>query len=171
MSPHRRSPDTLSGGRALETFKPYSIARAELIAHQLSRFATQHVHQLAGHHANLPFWLEEAAGAIRLLDQYPARFRALRDAQMRWVRTHGTTLVVYCPICRGGCELGPRPPPRPWRIRSEDLEAARRSVRDAVERLLARLYRARFVSEEEARRHAEDLGVPMESEDFRGDDQ
>ena len=32
--------------------KPYSIARAELVADQIGRFATQHPHQLAGHKAN-----------------------------------------------------------------------------------------------------------------------
>ena len=44
--------------------KPYSIARAELIAEQISRLASQHLHQLAGHNANLEFWVAEGAGAV-----------------------------------------------------------------------------------------------------------
>ena len=70
--------------------KPYSIARAELIADQIGRFATQHLHQLAGHHANLPFWLAEASAAVRTLDEYQLRFRQLRDAQLSWVHEHKT---------------------------------------------------------------------------------
>jgi len=60
----------------------YSIERAALIADQLERLATQNLHQLAGQAANLIFWISEAAHAIRTIDEYPARFRRLREAQV-----------------------------------------------------------------------------------------
>src|SRR5687767_3541418 len=101
--------------------KPYSISRAELLADQIGRFATQHVHQLAGHHANLEFWMAEAVAAIRTIDEYQARFRRLRDAQLSWVQSHNTKVSRYCPFCDGECEFGPQTPMRPHRIPSEDL--------------------------------------------------
>jgi hypothetical protein len=146
--------------------KPYSIARAELIAGQIGRFATQHLHQLAGHHANLAFWLSEAAAAVRTIDEYQHRFRQLRDAQISWVRDHDTKLTRYCPICRGGCEFGPQTPDRPHRIPSEDLEAARNAVRVAVRQFVVRLHHAGFLSETEVRLAADLVGASIEQEDL-----
>ncbi|WP_437609963.1 hypothetical protein WMF20_01285 [Sorangium sp. So ce834] len=151
--------------------KPYSIARAELIAEQVGRFATQHVHQLAGHHANLAFWIAEAAAAVRTIDEYQQRFRQLRDAQVAWVRQHDTKITRYCPVCRGACEFGPQTPDRPHRVPSEDLAAAREAVRNAVRQFLVRLYHAGFVSEAEVRRSADLVGASIEPEDLeRGDE-
>lgn len=93
--------------------KPYSVTRAELIAQQIGRFATQHLHQLAGHHANLAFWISEASSAVSAIDEYNARFQRLRDAQLSWVQSHDTKVSRYCPTCRGGCEFGPQTPERP----------------------------------------------------------
>jgi hypothetical protein len=52
----------------------YSIQRANLIADQLERLATQNTHQLAGQVANLDFWVSEAVAAISTIDDYPVRF-------------------------------------------------------------------------------------------------
>ena len=146
--------------------KPYSIARAELIADQIGRFATQHLHQLAGHHANLAFWLSEAAAAVRTIDEYQLRFRQLRDAQLSWVREHKTKITHFCPICRGRCEFDPQPPDLPYRIPSEDLDAARKAVRVAVRQFVVRLHHAGFISETEVRQAADLVGVSIEQEDL-----
>ena len=146
--------------------KPYSIARAELIAGQIGRFATQHLHQLAGHHANLPFWLGESSAAVRTLDEYQLRFRQLRDAQLSWVREHKTKITTFCPICRGRCEFDPQTPDRPHRIPSEDLDAARKAVRVAVCRFVVRLHQAGFISEAEVRQAAGLVGASIEQEDL-----
>ena len=150
----------------MPTGKPYSIARAELIADQISRFATQHLHQLAGHHANLAFWLSEATAAVGTIDDYQHRFRELRDAQLSWVREHGTKITRFCPVCRGHCEFGPQTPDRPHRIPSEDLEAARNAVRVAVRQFIVRLFHAGFLSETEVRQSADLVGVSIEQEDL-----
>ena len=146
--------------------KPYSIARAELVADQIGRFATQHIHQLAGHHANLAFWMSEAVTALRAIDEYQARFRRLRDAQLSWVQAHDTKVTRYCPMCGGACEFGPQTPPRPHRIPSQDLSAARTAVRSAVRQFLMRLFHAGFLSESDVRREADLVGEPVEAEDF-----
>jgi len=48
----------------------YSIERANLIADQLERLATQNTHQLAGQVANLDFWISETVAAISIIDNY-----------------------------------------------------------------------------------------------------
>ncbi len=148
---------------------PYSIARAELVAEQIGRFATQHVHQLAGHHANLEFWISEAASAVRAIDDYQARFHRLRDAQLAWVQAHDTKIIRYCPICSGSCEFGPQSPERPHRVPSEHLSAARTAVRIAVRKFLVRLLHAGFISESDVRRDADRVGAPVEPEDLELD--
>lgn len=145
---------------------PYSIARAELIASQIGRFATQHLHQLAGHHANLAFWLSEAASALRTIDGYQARFNQLRDAQLSWVREHDTTISQFCPVCRGACEFGPQTPERPNRLPSEELDLARNAVRVAVRQFVVRLYHAGFLTEAEVRQAADLVGTSIEQEDL-----
>lgn len=149
--------------------KPYSIARAELIADQISRFATQHVHQMAGHHANLGFWISEAAEAVRAIDGYEKRFRQLRDAQVSWVEEHGTKTTRYCAFCGGACEFGPQTPERPQRVPAEELSAAREGVRRAVRQWLVRLHRCGLISEGEMRGSADNVGVWIAPEDLEDD--
>ena len=144
----------------------YSIKRAGLIADQLERLATQNVHQLSGQVANLGFWMAEAAGAISALDDYPVRFRLLRDAQVGWVEAHGVTVSGYCAHCGGRCELGPTKPEPPQRTPSENVEAAREGVRRAARRYLLRLYRARFLDEDAVRQACAEIRVGVETEDF-----
>jgi hypothetical protein len=115
----------------------YSIERAALIADQLERLATQNLYQLAGQFVNLDFWIAEAAHAIQVLDDYPARFERLRETQREWVRAHGTKVSDYCPICRGACR-----------------------------RYLLRLYRARLLDEDGLRRAAAQLGIDLEDEEL-----
>jgi len=149
----------------------YSIERAAHIADQLERLATQHTHQLAGQVSNLEFWMDEAARAIAVIDDYPARFRRLHDAQVSWVRSQDTRVPAYCPICRGACEFSPFTPDPPRRTASEQLTAARSNVRRAAIRFLLRLYRADFVSEQRLRDYADRLELPIEPEDLRPDDE
>jgi len=150
----------------MATGTPYSIARAGLIADQIGRFATQHLRQLAGHHANLAFWLAEAAAALRAIDDYQHRFRRLRDAQLSWVREHGTKVMPLCPVCRGPCEFGPQTPDRPRRVPSEDLDVARKAVRVAVRQFVLRLFHTGFLSETEVRQAADLVGASIEQEDL-----
>jgi hypothetical protein len=146
--------------------KPYSIARAELIAEQIARFATQHVHQIAGHRANLAFWIAEAASAAQTIDEYQQRFRQLRNAQVSWVQEHKTRITRFCAICRGPCEFSPEAPDPPHRVSWRDLAAAREGVRQAVRQFLVRLFHAGLVSEAEAQGAAGQVGTLIEPEDF-----
>lgn len=144
----------------------YTIDRAELIADLLERFAHSKVHQLAGQVGNLDFWLEEASHALRMIDAYPQRFRRLRDAQVAWVDAHGTRVSDYCPQCGGACEFGPQKPAAPSRIPSEQMDAARKKVRQSVFRFLLRCYRTRLLDEAAVREACDRIGVDVEPRDF-----
>jgi hypothetical protein len=146
----------------------YSIDRAALLASQLERFAHSNVHQLAGQVANLDFWLDEAAHALRVLDEYPQRFRRLRDAQVGWVEAHGTKVSDYCPICRGGCEFGPQTPPAPTRIPAEQIEEARVGLRHSAYRFLLRCHRSGQLDQAAVRAACERIAVVAEPEDLEG---
>ena len=148
---------------------PYSIAKATLIADQLERLATQHPHQLAGQLSNLAFWMAEARAAIAVIDDYPARFRRLHDAQVAWVRERDVKVPYYCPICKGECEFSPQTPVAPRRTPSEELDGARTRVKRGAAQLLVRLYRARLIRESEVRQYSDSLDLPIEAEDLQGE--
>ena len=144
----------------------YSIKRAALIADQLERLATQNVYQLAGQLSNLEFWISESVHAIGTLDDYPARFLRLREAQIGWVRAHGTRVSDYCPYCGGACEFGPSVPDPPSRIPVESISAARDAVRRGGRRYLRRLYRARLLDDSAFRQALKQIGLEAEKEDL-----
>jgi len=125
----------------------YTTEQAALLAGQLERLASAGVHQIAGQFANLEFWLGEAVHVLATIDDYPRRFRQLREAQIAWVTAHGTQVLGYCAHCGGRCELGPQTPAAPTRISSDEMDAARRGVRQGCYRLLLRCYRAHLVDE------------------------
>ena len=64
----------------------YTLEQAAVLAGQLERLATSGAHQIAGQFANLEFWLDEAVRVLATIDDYPRRFRLLRDAQAAWSR-------------------------------------------------------------------------------------
>jgi hypothetical protein len=144
----------------------YSVDRTALLASQFERFAHSNVHQLAGQVANLDFWLEEATYALRMLDEYPQRFRRLRDAQLGWVKAHGTKVSGYCPYCRGGCEFGPQTPPAPTRIPAEQVEEARVGLRTSAYRFLMRCYRCGLLDQAAVLAACERIGIVAEPEDL-----
>jgi hypothetical protein len=144
----------------------YAIEQAALLAQQLEGLATREAHQLAGHVANLDFWVDEACHVLATIDDYPDRFRRLRDGQQAWIRSHETRTRRPCPICCGPCELGPRPPPAPTRIPSQEMDAARRGVRRGCYRFLLRLHRVGLIDEPALRLACDRVGVTLEREDL-----
>ncbi len=103
---------------------------------------------------------------LATIDDYPRRFRALRDAQLAWVSAHDTT-TLHCPRCDGPCDLGPRTPEPPIRTSSDEMDAARRGVQQGCYRFLLRCHRAGLLDELVLRTACERIGVTVESEDLR----
>ena len=76
-------------------------------------------------------------------------------------------VVRVGPVCGDVCEFDPMTPDPPRRIRSEDIDAARRMrVRHAARRYTLRRYQARFLAEDAVRRSRDRLGANVETEDF-----
>ncbi|HEY4055681.1 MAG TPA: hypothetical protein VGM39_03705 [Kofleriaceae bacterium] len=144
----------------------YSTEQAALLANQLERLATSNAYQLVGHHANLAFWLEEVVHALAVIDDYSRRFGLLRDAHTAWTEANHTTRDFYCAHCGGACELGPRKPPAPTRVSSEEMNAAKKSLRQGAYRLLLRCYRASLLDEGALRGACDRIGVSLEREDL-----
>lgn len=143
----------------------YGIDQANNVASQLEKFTTSFAEHLAGQVANLDFWLEEVAHALRVLDGYPTRFSRLRAAQEAWVKTHGPVATSFCPHCGGKCELGETPRP-PRRVPSGELDEARRRLKDATYRLLLRCHRARMVDEATLRAACQRVGTSVDPADL-----
>ena len=147
----------------------YTLDYAALLARDLEKLATARTHHAAAQFANLEFWLAEVEHLLATIDDYPRRFRQLRDAQQAWVRAHDTrtrTAEQYCPLCGGPCDVGPQSPAPPTRISSDDMEAARRVVRRGCYRLLLRGHRLGLVDEPALRAACERVGVTVEREDL-----
>ncbi len=68
----------------------FSENMAKVVADQLARFVTLNTHQLAGHVANLDFWVSQARHALEVIDGYEPRFRQLKAAQDQYVAEHRT---------------------------------------------------------------------------------
>lgn len=132
----------------------------------MEQLSTQNVHQLAGQTANVTFWIAEAVAAIMVLDQYPARFRQLRDAQVQWVEAHGTEVSDYCGHCGGACEFGRSTPAPPQRVPSAEIDAARDRVRRAARQYLLPLHRARLMEKDAIRLGCSEIGIRIDTEDF-----
>jgi hypothetical protein len=133
----------------------FSTELAKLVTDQLSRFVTLNRHQLAGQVANLDFWLGEVRHALGVIDGYGVRFVRMHGAQEAYAARHGTKEFVldvdgYTPKV---------PPSPPRRIPDRELQKARKSLTEAVSRLLQRCQRDGLISEQQMSEASRGLGI------------
>ena len=141
---------------------PYTLDVVKPLIDQLTRFATLNRHQLAGHVANLDFWLTEVRHGLAVIDGYSERFERLRTAQQRHVAEHGTTVFsLRDPQHSEGEPSPPRAPP------DGPMREARRSLCDATYHFLVRCYREDLITESSVREECEALHIGVEASDFR----
>lgn len=150
----------------------YTTERAHLIAEQLRKFTSGYAHHVAGHFANMDFWLDEAEGALRAIDGHSERFDALKAGQAAWVERHATEVPVgeFCARCGGECEFSDGStvrPPAPWNRATSEKRDARRELVDAAYYFLARCCRMRLLSERDMRTQCDRLGTSIDPEDIR----
>lgn len=145
----------------------YSIEQAELLATQLEKFTTSYAHHLVGQFANLEFWLDEVTHALSVLENYNKRFNEMRDAQKVWVEAHKTVVSGFCSHCGGTCEFDPRRPEPPTRIRSQELEAEKRRLKDAAYKFLLRCHRMGLLDEPELKKLCERVGTSVDLKDLK----
>src|SRR5262245_51946331 len=117
---------------------------AKLVTDQLSRFVTLNRHQLAGHVANLDFWLAQVRHALAVIDGYGPRFVRMEAVQEDYVAAHGTTLSEVEPA--GIRERKPHPPRR---VPERELRTARQALVKAASRFLERCRRESLISDQQ----------------------
>jgi hypothetical protein len=139
----------------------YSTDLADLLTDQLQRFATLNRHQIAGHVANLEFWLAEVRHCLSVIDDYGPRFERMKDAQSQYVLEHGTINFALDDPC---CIQQSAPQPR--RVPHSELRDSRRSLCDATYHFLVRCYRERLLSEQQLRSECEQLQISVAADDL-----
>ena len=118
----------------------YSTDMANLLANQLSRFATLNRYQLVGQLANLNFWLEQVHNSLAVFDGYGVRFVNLQSAQGGYVATHG--VAQSRPD-----DSFPTRQKEPSRVPHRELQKARKSLVAAASRFLNRCRQDGLISE------------------------
>ncbi len=141
----------------------YSIAITDCLTEQLARFATLNSHQLAGHVANLDFWSDELAHALRLIDGYNARFKCLTAAQSAYVTTHHTIKFEHADIYGTGA----KPPPRPRRIPDSERSSARHRLCEAFYRFIVRCNHTGLIDAPAARKACQRHDISVDSRDLK----
>lgn len=126
----------------------------------MTKFTTLNRHQLAGHVANLDFWLAETRHALDGLDGYRVRFERMKAAQSRFISVNPDRLDdVNNPLQVRGI-VGP------FRLPDDDLSTSRRQLCDALYRFLLRCFRERLLDAATLRQACEALDIGVESRDL-----
>lgn len=145
----------------------YSTEIAEALTQTLARFATLNPHQLAGHVANLDFWLAETRHCVDVIEGYNKRFEGMKAAHVRYAAERQTLeyhyiCEDYCPICGKGTPVAP-----PKRVPHGALNGALRELRDAAYHFLVRSYKAGFIDEARLREAADSIGTGVDVSDLQ----
>jgi len=150
----------------------YTVQRAALISEQLRKFTSGYAHHLAGHFANLDFWLGEAESALVALDGHSTRFDSLKTGQQEWIKRHRTQVPNhrFCGICGGKCEFDDSSvatPPAPRNTATTAKTDARRELVNAVYYLLARYCRMGLLTEQQMQQQCDRFGTSVDPADIR----
>jgi hypothetical protein len=138
----------------------YSSEIAKILADQLARIASENRHQIAGHFANIDFWVDEARHCLALIDGYRSRFERLKSAQMKYVSDRHTT-PWPAPDDRPESVAAPRPVP------NTELKEVRRELCNASYRFLLRFYKEKLLDQATLRRRCDELSIGVDIADLR----
>ena len=127
---------------------------ANLVASQLTRLVTLNRHQLAGHVANLEFWLGQVRNGLEVIDGYEDRFHRMRDGQAKYAHEHNTVEFDFSDP--RDTEVAPA---TPRKVPDNELRDARRALIDAAQRFLKRCEKEGMLSESESRRAEQVIGL------------
>ncbi|WP_162127619.1 hypothetical protein [Flavobacterium phycosphaerae] len=144
----------------------YSIEKANLISEQLRKFKDCFAHQLAGHTANISFWIKEVKEALVVLDEYNKRFYAMRDEQVVWIENHGEAIHDYCPTCGGKCEFSNGIPSLPIRVESSLLKETRKNLVNAAYYFLIRGYNSKLMDLKTLEHFCAEVGTSIDPKDL-----
>jgi hypothetical protein len=138
----------------------YSLEACELLTKQIQKFASLNRHQIAGHIANIEFWANEVRHALMLIDGYRERFERLSFAQNQYATQNNVIeFDLEEPYLSGRAS-------RPVRIDKKDQKQTRQQLVDSWRRFLVRCTREGMLSEDDARKFCDPLGISLEPTDF-----
>ncbi len=140
----------------------YSSDITKTLTIQITKFVTLNRHQLAGHVANLDFWVAEVRHCLDVIDGYDRRFEQMKAAQTAHISEHGTVEFRLDDPC---CTQRTVPPPR--RVSGAELEEARRNLCDATYRFLVRCLNEGLIKEDLLRGTCVSLDLGVEASDLR----
>jgi hypothetical protein len=140
----------------------YSSEIAGILEQQLAKWVTLNRHQLAGHVANLDFWLDEVHHALGVIDGYGPRFERLKAAELKYASEHTTTEFLLRDPRH--TERSPAPPRR---VPHSELSEARRSLCDAAYHFLVRCFNEELIAESKLREACDRLGISIEARDLK----
>ena len=145
----------------------YTTEIADSLAENLERFATLNKHQLAGHVANIEFWLDEVRHCLSIIGGYSSRFSAMKAAQMKYVAEHDTRELSPTPSPWCSC-CGPRTRTAslPARPPETEIKDARNRLRDSAYRFLVRCHKTGFIDEQTLRDAADSIGTGVDLADL-----
>ena len=140
----------------------YSTDITKTLTGQITKFATLNRHQLAGHVANLDFWVGEVRHCLDVIDGYNRRFKRMKIAQTKHISEHKTIEFSLDDPCCTQTRASP-----PTRVSSAELGEARRQLCDATYQFLVRCFHDGLIDEVLLRRTCESLEVGVETRDLR----
>ncbi len=141
---------------------PYITNVARILTHELAKYAGHRRHQLAGHLANLDFWIAETRHCLSVIDAYAWRFERLNEAQTKFVLEHK---VVEFEMDDPSRAKVPVTPPR--KIPEADLMNARRGLCTAFYQFLIRCHNKGMIEEPALRKECDSLGIAVEAKDLK----
>lgn len=144
----------------------YSIEKANMISGQLLKFKDCFVHQLAGHAANISFWMHEVKESLSVLDGYTKRFYSMRDGQVAWIENHREPVYDYCPVCGGKCEFSNGIPSLPTRVENSILKETRKDLVNAAYYFLVRCHNTKLISLDDLENHCAEIGTSIDPKDL-----
>jgi hypothetical protein len=109
----------------------------------LNHSAALPTHQLAGHAANVEFWISEAKHCLTVIDGYQVRFDRLRAGQAAYEERH-EVVNTSAPIRRG--------------TKDQARQELRRAVGEAIERFLVRSHQEGLLSDKDLKAAFGSLG-------------
>ena len=152
----------------------YTITVADAVSKTIGKFETLNNYQLAGHVANLDFWVRQVRNALDALDGYSKRHKQMQLAQKEYIGRHDTREFSASEAFFHR-EFPEFPDLYPLRtaetdrasVDSETAKFKRREVADAFYGFLKRCHQEMILDSDSARKALSDCDIGVEPGDFR----
>ena len=140
----------------------YVTELASLLTKNLERFVTLNDYQLAGHCANLEFWISEVDHCLRVMDGYKTRFETMAYAQADFAKNnYSVDWQTIGPFDDG------QTPKRPIKVPDHERKQARRELEDVCYRFLVRSFNSALIDRPTFDRWTVKLSIGVDEADLK----